>query len=189
MISWNTNVFVLQKDVSSVSTDLSAEVTCHVDWPRTHPVSDLDHTRTRQLTGDDILMQNEHQLAGPTHRVGCIALTLKDTFPALCSSTSRLYTGKGLDPVGRPRTKCGRPLFRVKVVDPLSNVVANLLRISRLHYIDGDGMSGLRPATPEELHCTHVLTDFGFRISDGETHVGRRQWADLSLGLKSWMLS
>lgn len=34
-------------------------------------------------------------------------LTLKDTLPSLYSCTIRLYTGKGLLPVGRPRTKWG----------------------------------------------------------------------------------
>lgn len=36
-------------------------------------------------------------------------LTLKLTSPASYSSISRLYTGRGLEPVGRPSTKLGCP--------------------------------------------------------------------------------
>jgi hypothetical protein len=34
-------------------------------------------------------------------------LTLKLSLPSPNSSSNRRYTGKGLDPVGKPNTKCG----------------------------------------------------------------------------------
>lgn len=57
------------------------------------------------LTRNDILHLSACQFLVRSASQMEIGLTLKLTCPCLYSSTRRLYTGKGLEPVGKPRTK------------------------------------------------------------------------------------